>query len=31
MTTRRFAVIGDPIGQSKSPAMHRAAYAELGL
>jgi shikimate dehydrogenase len=28
---RRFAVIGDPIAQSKSPAMHRAAFAALGL
>jgi shikimate dehydrogenase len=26
-----FAVIGDPIGHSKSPAMHRAAYDALGL
>jgi len=28
---RRFAVIGDPIAQSKSPAMHRAAFRALGL
>jgi shikimate dehydrogenase len=28
---RRFAVIGDPVGHSKSPAMHRAAYRALGL
>lgn len=28
---RRFAVIGDPIAHSLSPAMHRAALAELGL
>jgi len=27
----RFAVIGDPIGHSKSPRMHGAAYAALGL
>lgn len=26
-----FAVIGDPIGHSLSPAMHRAAYGALGL
>ena len=26
-----FAVIGDPIGHSKSPSMHQAAYDELGL
>lgn len=26
-----FAVIGDPITHSKSPAMHNAAYRELGL
>jgi shikimate dehydrogenase len=27
----RCAVLGDPIGHSLSPALHRAAYAELGL
>ncbi|MBZ0212538.1 MAG: shikimate dehydrogenase [Nitrospirae bacterium] len=26
-----FAVIGDPVGHSKSPAMHHAAYDALGL
>jgi len=26
-----FAVIGDPVSHSKSPAMHAAAYRELGL
>lgn len=26
-----FGVIGDPAAQSKSPAMHNAAFAELGL
>ncbi|HEY3818886.1 MAG TPA: shikimate dehydrogenase [Polyangiaceae bacterium] len=31
MKPRRFAVIGDPVGHSKSPAMHRAAYRALGL
>jgi shikimate dehydrogenase len=29
--TRRCAVLGQPIAHSLSPAMHRAAYAELGL
>jgi shikimate dehydrogenase len=28
---RRCGVLGDPIGHSLSPALHRAAYAELGL
>ena len=28
---RRCAVLGSPIGHSLSPALHRAAYAELGL
>jgi shikimate dehydrogenase len=27
----RFAVIGDPVGHSKSPLMHAAAYRALGL
>ncbi len=27
----RFALLGDPIAHSLSPAMHRAAYAALGL
>jgi shikimate dehydrogenase len=27
----RFAVIGDPVNQSKSPKMHAAAFAALGL
>jgi shikimate dehydrogenase len=27
----RFAVIGDPVGHTKSPRMHAAAYAALGL
>lgn len=27
----RLAVLGSPIGHSKSPALHRAAYRELGL
>lgn len=27
----RAAVFGQPIGHSKSPALHRAAYAELGV
>lgn len=31
MKPRRFAVIGDPIGHSKSPVMHRAAFRALGL
>jgi shikimate dehydrogenase len=28
---RRFAVVGDPVGHSKSPAMHSAALRALGL
>jgi shikimate dehydrogenase len=28
---KRFAVIGDPVAHSKSPAMHMAAYRALGL
>ena len=31
MSTRRFALVGDPVAQSSSPRMHRAAYAALGL
>ena len=31
MTGRRCAVLGSPIGHSLSPALHGAAYAELGL
>lgn len=31
MTTLQCAVVGSPIAHSLSPAMHRAAYAELGL
>jgi shikimate dehydrogenase len=30
-TGRRCAVLGSPIAHSLSPALHRAAYAELGL
>jgi len=29
--TPRLAVLGSPIGHSKSPMLHRAAYRELGL
>jgi shikimate dehydrogenase len=28
---RRYGVLGWPVGHSRSPAMHRAAYAALGL
>ncbi|MCC6644929.1 MAG: shikimate dehydrogenase [Polyangiaceae bacterium] len=31
MSPLRFAVIGSPVARSASPAMHRAAYAALGL
>jgi len=31
MSGRRFAVVGDPVGHSKSPKMHAAAYRALGL
>lgn len=31
MTSSRFVLIGDPVEHSLSPAMHRAAYAALGL
>jgi shikimate dehydrogenase len=31
MTTLRFAVIGDPVHHSISPAMQRAAFEELGI
>ena len=31
MDRPRYGVAGDPVAHSKSPAMHAAAYAELGL
>jgi shikimate dehydrogenase len=31
VSIRRFAVVGDPIAHSRSPAMHAAAYRALGL
>ncbi|MFZ8477667.1 hypothetical protein ACO1MN_15510, partial [Staphylococcus aureus] len=31
LTGTRLAVWGDPIGHSRSPALHAAAYRELGL
>jgi shikimate dehydrogenase len=31
VTTLRFAVVGDPVAHSRSPAMHGAAYRALGL
>ena len=31
MKALRFAVIGSPVGHSKSPGMHQAAFAALGL
>ncbi len=31
MSARRFAVVGDPVAHSRSPAMHAAAYDALGL
>jgi shikimate dehydrogenase len=31
MKPRRFAVVGDPVGHSKSPVLHAAAFRALGL
>ncbi len=31
MSSKRFAVIGDPVGHSKSPHMHESAYRALSL
>ena len=31
MTSRKYAVLGKPIGHSLSPTIHKAAYEELGL
>src|SRR6266496_1799186 len=31
MATKRLAVLGHPIGHSRSPAIHNAALRELGL
>ena len=31
MTSRHFAIVGDPVSHSKSPEMHAAAYAATGL
>ncbi len=31
MNAKRFALLGDPVAHSKSPRMHGAAYAALGL
>lgn len=31
MTTRRAAVLGKPVGHSRSPALHNAGYAAAGL
>ncbi|MFY9488011.1 MAG: shikimate dehydrogenase [Solirubrobacterales bacterium] len=30
-TGGRFGVVGDPVGHSRSPQLHRAAYAALGI